>query len=170
MADLTPDEYSLRMATPDDAVLVARHRAAMWRDMGRLQPDQFDAMVDATAPWIARLMAEGRYHGWLLAHAERPAVVVAGAGVVLREQLPFPVDGGRAIRSGEQGLVINVYTEPAYRRRGLAERVMRALLAWSETRGLASVILHASDDGRPLYERLGFAATNEMRWGGLPTR
>jgi GNAT superfamily N-acetyltransferase len=170
MADPTPDGFSLRVATPADAVLIARHRAAMWRDMGRLQADQFDPMVEATAPRLARLMTEGRYHGWLLAHADRPALVVAGAGVVLREQLPFPIDGGRAIRFGEQGLVINVYTEPAYRRRGLAERVMRALLAWCETRGLSSVVLHASDGGRPLYERLGFVGTNEMRWSGTPVR
>ena len=170
MPDPLPDEFTLRVATPEDALLVARHRACMWRDMGRLQPETFDAMVQATAPALARLMREGRYHGWLLAYADRPHVVVAGAGVVLREQLPFPVDGGRGVRFGEQGLVINVYTEPAHRRRGLAERVMRALLAWAETRGLSSVILHASDDGRPLYERLGFVGTNEMRWAGPPVR
>ncbi|MGZ8471319.1 MAG: GNAT family N-acetyltransferase [Gemmatirosa sp.] len=170
MADPTPDEFMLRVARPADAELVARQRAAMWRDMGRLQADQFDPMVDATAPALARLMTEGRYHGWLLASTDRPARVVAGAGVVLREQLPFPVDGGRAIRFGEQGLVINVYTEPAYRRRGLAERLMRALLAWCETRGLASVVLHASEGGRPLYERLGFVGTNEMRWSGPSAR
>lgn len=170
MHDLLSEEFALRVATPDDATLIARHRAAMWRDMGRLQPDQFDAMVDATAPRLAALMREGRYHGWLLAYADRPGVVVSGVGVVLREQLPFPVDGGRAIRFGEQGLVINVYTEPAYRGRGLAERLMRALLAWCETRGLASVVLHAAEAARPLYERLGFVGTNEMRWSGTPAR
>jgi hypothetical protein len=29
--------------------------------------------------------------------------------------------------------------------------------------GLAVITLHASDAGRPLYERLGFAPTNELR-------
>jgi GNAT superfamily N-acetyltransferase len=160
------DDLALRAATADDAPTLARHRAAMWRDMERLQPEAFDAMVDATAPVLARLMAEGRYHAWLLAPVGQPHDVVAGAGVQLREQLPFPVDGGRGVRAGEQGLVLNVYTEPAWRRRGAAERLMRAVLAWSEARGLASVVLHASDEGRALYERLGFVGTNEMRWSG----
>jgi hypothetical protein len=44
------------------------------------------------------------------------------------------------------------------------------VLAWSEARGLASLILHASDEGRSLYERLGFVGTNEMRWSGTPVR
>jgi len=28
------------------------------------------------------------------------------------------------------------------------------------------VVLHASDDGRPLYDKLGFTPTNEMRYDG----
>jgi GNAT superfamily N-acetyltransferase len=127
-------------------------------------------MVEATAPVLARMMGEGRYHAWVLTPEGRPDEVVAGAGVQLREQLPFPIDEGRGVRGGEQGLVLNVYTEPAWRRQGAGERLMRAVLAWSEARGLASLILHASDEGRPLYERLGFVGTNEMRWSGTPVR
>ncbi len=109
-------------------------------------------MVEATTPVLARMMAEGRYHAWVLTPEGRPDDVVAGAGVQ------------------EQGLVLNVYTEPAWRRQGAGERLMRAVLEWSAARGLASLILHASDEGRPLYERLGFVGTNEMRWSGMPVR
>jgi GNAT superfamily N-acetyltransferase len=59
--------------------------------------------------------------------------------------------------------VLNVYTEPTHRRRGLARRVMRVIIDWCHAEGLASIQLHASDDGRPLYASLGFLATNEMR-------
>jgi len=59
--------------------------------------------------------------------------------------------------------VLNVYTEPAFRNRGLARRLMHAVIDWCRAQGLASVQLHASDAGRPLYESLGFGATNEMR-------
>jgi hypothetical protein len=31
---------------------------------------------------------------------------------------------------------------------------------------VARLVLHASDDGRALYESLGFVATNEMRYAG----
>jgi GNAT superfamily N-acetyltransferase len=58
---------------------------------------------------------------------------------------------------------VNVYTEPAYRRQGLARELMKKVMEWCAREGVETVILHASEEGRPLYERLGFEATNEMR-------
>ena len=43
--------------------------------------------------------------------------------------------------------------------------LMRTLIDWCRAEGFNSVNLHASVDGRPLYEQLGFEATNEMRLG-----
>jgi hypothetical protein len=40
---------------------------------------------------------------------------------------------------------------------------MLTILAWLKQRGLRTVNLHASAEGRRLYEKLGFEATNEMR-------
>jgi ribosomal protein S18 acetylase RimI-like enzyme len=62
-----------------------------------------------------------------------------------------------------RGNILNVYTEPEYRRQGIARSLMDAALDWCRANGIASVILHASPDGRSLYESLGFQATNEMR-------
>ena len=41
---------------------------------------------------------------------------------------------------------------------------MRELLSWCRANGVESVVLHASPEGRPLYEQLGFTPTNEMRY------
>ena len=64
--------------------------------------------------------------------------------------------------AGMQALIVNVYTDPAWRRQGLAELIMRTILAWCQETGMVSVALHASSQGRALYERLGFEASNEM--------
>ena len=50
--------------------------------------------------------------------------------------------------------------------RGLAETLMRRVIAWAGEAGVHTLVLHASEAGRPLYERLGFASTNEMRFTG----
>jgi predicted GNAT family acetyltransferase len=60
-------------------------------------------------------------------------------------------------------MIVNVYTEPDHRRRGLARRLMVTMLDWLRQEGYGTVSLHASDYGRALYESLGFRATNEMR-------
>jgi GNAT superfamily N-acetyltransferase len=67
---------------------------------------------------------------------------------------------------GPQALILNVFTARSWRRRGVAEALMRELLAWCRDNGVESVVLHASNEGRPLYEKLGFTATNEMQLGG----
>ena len=37
------------------------------------------------------------------------------------------------------------------------------MLDWCRDLGVTRITLHASDEGRPLYEAFGFASTNEMR-------
>ena len=60
-------------------------------------------------------------------------------------------------------MILNLYTEPEFRRRGIARQIMLTILSWVKDHGLRAVNLHASAAGRPLYEKLGFEATNEMR-------
>ena len=59
--------------------------------------------------------------------------------------------------------ILNVYTEREYRRQGIARRVMETMIAWCRQAGFQSVSLHTSEDGRPLYESLGFKPTEEMK-------
>lgn len=54
------------------------------------------------------------------------------------------------------GTIYNVYTYPEFRRKGYATQVLRALLEQTESLGLATVDLLATDEGKPLYEKLGF--------------
>lgn len=56
-----------------------------------------------------------------------------------------------------------MYTEPGARRRGVAKMLMNAMIGWCRAEGFRSVWLHASDAGRPIYQSLGFEATNEMK-------
>jgi GNAT superfamily N-acetyltransferase len=67
---------------------------------------------------------------------------------------------------GREGLVLNVYVERAWRRRGVARRLMQEIFAWASEAGIVRIVLHASADGRALYEALGFVDTNEMRYTG----
>lgn len=167
MSDATPG-YTIRTATPADAAVIAAHRVAMFRDMGRLdgaESEAADALAGAVTGYLAGALASGEYAGWLAFDAG--GQVVAGAGVQLRPVVPSPGPGGRVL-TAPQAYLLNVYTAPAWRRRGVAEALVRRALAWAEARGCSSVALHASDAGRALYERLGFRPTNEMRFHGAP--
>lgn len=146
----------LREATPADLAVIMRHRRRMFEDMGHRDPTALDAMERVSEPVIRRGLETGLYRGWLARAPGRE--VVAGGGVLLVE---FPCQPGDP--SPRRAWILNVYTEPPYRRRGLARRLMEVAIAWCREQGLGSVYLHASEEGRPLYEALDFAPTNEMR-------
>src|SRR3989442_7641920 len=103
--------------------IIARHRAQMFRDMGELEDAQYPLLVEATRRLVTRMIQAGEYVAWLAAPAGR-AEVVAGAGVQLRTLLPRPIAGRGPIREGPEAIVLNVYTEPAWRRKGAARALI----------------------------------------------
>src|SRR5690242_20657892 len=112
------------------------------------------------------MLAHGEYVGWLAMPRDDDAVI-GGAGVQRRLVRPHPqplADGRVAVALGRHAIVVNVYTEPAWRRQGVGEALMRHVLDWAAAERLDRLVLHASDQGRRLYQRLGFVPTNEMRF------
>jgi GNAT superfamily N-acetyltransferase len=51
---------------------------------------------------------------------------------------------------------MSVYTKPGYRRRGISRALLGLAIEEGRKRGLRRLVLHPTDDGRPLYESLGF--------------
>jgi GNAT superfamily N-acetyltransferase len=111
---------------------------------------------------LESLLTDGGYMGWLAVDAR--GSVIAGAGVHIKPQLPRMLHDHSRIETASVPLVVNVYTEPAHRRQGISRALMRAVTEWARDQHYDRVVLHASNDGRPLYESLGFQASNEMIW------
>jgi len=144
------------MATLADAGTVTAHRRCMFSDMGHADEAALNGMCAAFHPWLLRKMETGEYLAWLAAGPD--GEVVAGAGLWLMDWPPHMIGG-----SARRGNVLNVYTKPEFRRQGLARRLMETVLDWCRANAIPLVILHASEDGRELYWRMGFAPSNEMR-------
>lgn len=158
--------FAIRRATAADAPVLARHRAEMFRDMGELPDDLYGTLVEASTAYFARAVPDGSYVAWVAQAGDGRVEIVGGAGLQLRVLLPRPDPTGTRLVRGPQGLIMNVFTERSWRRRGVAEVLMREVLEWCRANGVESVVLHASESGRPLYEKLGFTPTNEMRYKG----
>jgi GNAT superfamily N-acetyltransferase len=158
--------WALRRATLDDAAIVARHRADMFIEMHPPSAAIAGRIHEATERFVRTALTRGEYVGWLAHASGSPATVVAGAGLHRRPMLPRPSDDGTEVIEGIEGLVLNVFVDADWRRQGIAEALMHAILAWAPEQGIRRLVLHASDAGRPLYERMGFIPTSEMRWPG----
>ena len=161
--------FEIREATATDIPVLARHRAAMFRDMGQLALDSEALLAAETADYLRNALPRGEYLGWVAESSAPSGEIIGGVGVQLRPILPRPGSSGDGLELGPEAIVLNMYVEPAWRRRGIGEALMRSLLAALAERKLRQIVLHASDDGRRLYERLGFVPTNEMRLRTPPT-
>ena len=158
--------FTIRRATPKDAAVLAHHRVAMFRDMGKLDPRLEPKLRARCERALAKVVASGEYLAWVICDAKDRKKIVGGGGVQIRYMLPRSDVDGKKLLLGPEGIVLNVYVEPEYRRRGLARMLMAEILKWSKKSKIVRLVLHASDEGRPLYESIGFAPTNEMRYTG----
>jgi|SRR3954470_24093324 GNAT superfamily N-acetyltransferase len=151
-----PNGFTIRRASADDLETLVAHRRDMFRDMGYADDGTMDAMSARFRVWLLEHMNAGDYHAWLACAPD--GSIAAGAGLWLMDWPPHMVGQG-----ARRGNILNVYTVAAFRRRGLARELMTVILGWCGENNVDTIILHASPEGRSLYEAMGFAATNEMR-------
>jgi GNAT superfamily N-acetyltransferase len=128
----------------------------MWWDMGRHDEAALQLMERAAMEYFATAVMDGSYRGFLATEAD--GNVLGGAGIVIS---PWPGTLGQ--RKPQRAMILNMYVEREYRRRGIACALLQTVIAWCRENGFVDVALHASEEGRPLYEQLGFKPTNEMR-------
>ncbi|MEA2689554.1 MAG: hypothetical protein QOD51_2161, partial [Candidatus Eremiobacteraeota bacterium] len=146
-----PQYLPPRLATAADLDTIVHHRVRMFAAMGFASDDGFAALARASRTWFAAALAAGRYMGWLIARADALDAIAAGAGMLLHDWPPGIRDSGTT-----RAYILNVYTEPEHRGHGLATLATRAAIDEAARREIRVVALHTSEEGRTIYERLGF--------------
>src|SRR6185437_2080992 len=146
--------FETRVATEADAELISEQRRRMFVDSAQASEARLQEVADKFVPWVRERLIDGRYVGWL---TEENGRVVAGAGLLFMDFPPHWMDP-EPVRA----YLLNVYVDPAFRGRGLAKELLKIAMNDAKRRGIKVMSLHASEFGRPLYERNGFKSTNEM--------
>ncbi len=149
-------DVRLRPGTLHDVDIIVRQRVAMLRDMHYVTSAELDNIERVSCEYFTAALADGTYNAVL---AEAPDGQVIGGGGVVVVKWPGTPHSPRATRAW----ILNMYVEPAWRRRGIAAAILQGLLDWCRRQGFVTVSLHASDEGRALYEKFGFQPTTEMR-------
>ncbi|MGA8151331.1 MAG: GNAT family N-acetyltransferase [Terriglobales bacterium] len=145
----------IREATTDDVPEILRQRRCMYLDMGYEDSPALGSMLSTCEPYLFQALANGSFRGWLASTGER---FVGGGAIVISPWPSHPCD-----LECRRATILNVYVYPEFRRQGIARRLMRLMIDWCAVQKFAAVYLHASKDGRHLYQSLGFEPTNEMK-------
>jgi GNAT superfamily N-acetyltransferase len=145
-----PAALSVRRARRDDLPVVVDLRLAFDRELlgGDLPPDRVGPHRSQVADYLAGHVESDVYRLFV---AEAEGRIVGMGGLVVVDRPPHP----RSRRSGE-GFIVNVYTLPRWRGLGVGRAIMDALVAEGRRLRLRRVYLRTSDEGRRLYESMGF--------------
>ena len=144
---------NIRLATAADLSTLLALRLALYEELGAGMSDADKAALQAAdrSYYSAQLAAsEGQSscRNWL---AEREGQVLGLASLSLFVRPPYLGN-----LSGREAYLMNMYTVPACRGLGLARALLEAALHDAGQWGCKKVWLHASEAGRPLYQKLGF--------------
>ena len=145
--------YTTRPSTPDDIGVLVRHRELMFREMG-WQCDYAEMAVHH-GRWLDDVLPAGSYCGWVVT-PEADETIVSSGGVLVVPWTPGP-----HAMDPRLAWIVNVYTEPAHRKRGLARRLMNEMHDWCLAHGIQRTALNASSAGQPTYESMGYTLADE---------
>ena len=143
-------ELMLKRAAAGDAELLAEMRMEMRREretaLCRLPDEEF---YRHNLEFFRTHLADGSFISYIAWDGDRAA---ACSGLSLQVHPPTYENP-----TGKHGYITNMYTRPAWRRRGIAKLLVDKLVETAVREGCAQLFLNASPMGRPLYLRYGFA-------------
>ena len=149
-------KFNIQYATLRDSELLVKHRLSMWRDILPETAEPVAGTEERTLEWIREKLSSGELVGFI---AKTEEGQVAGSGCIwIREQAPLPMS-----QFLEVPYLMSLYTEREFRRRGVARLIVKASIAWCRAHDYDRVNLDASEEGKSLYETLGFKPGYGMR-------
>ena len=114
---------------------------------GRTVPEDVD-LKEALMAFYKRNMAAGTYVSWLAFDGEK---IVGTSGMSFAEKPPY-----FTCPSGKLGILSSMYTDPDYRRMGIASELLTRVVQEAKDYGCGTIYITASDMGVKLYEAHGF--------------
>ncbi|MFW9923440.1 MAG: GNAT family N-acetyltransferase [Candidatus Thorarchaeota archaeon] len=104
--------------------------------------------------YFSKTMPQDEFIAWLAIHEDE---IIATSGLSF-----YTVAPSFANISGRIGYILNMYTKPNWRRKGIGKTLFEKMLFEAKQKGISKLSLHATSDGRPLYEIFGFTTDEGM--------
>jgi len=140
LADITFRKLSAR----ELAQFISLRIAQLREEGAREELDLVPALTD----YYHRHMADGTFVSWLALDGER---IIGTSGMSFVEKPPY-----FSCPTGRIGLLSSMYTDPDYRRRGIAKELLGRVVEEAREYGCGAVQITASDAGVLLYTDFGF--------------
>ncbi len=144
-----PMELNFKKAALEDLEMLTKTRGRVLRAANQLEDSQDMSEVEAQSrAYYRKALVDGSHTAYLVLNGE---TLIGTGGISYYTVMPTFHNP-----SGKKAYVMNMYTEPGSRRKGIAAKILDLLVRDAKERGIHSISLEATAAGRPLYEAYGF--------------
>lgn len=150
--EMEPDisQVIIRQVEEADIDGMTAHRLNYLAELQGERTEEYKAILRRElAAFIRQSMREGSFYAVL---AELKGEMVAFGGMVIKK---IPGDFNKA--SYLEGDILNMYTLPKFRKKGISSLILNALIRKAKELGLSKLALHTSKDGEHMYRKFGFS-------------
>ena len=152
--------YKIRLATLDDVDALISLRLVFLKEVGSLSGGvDCSELGEAIRHYLVRKMPAGEFLAWV---AENEGGIVGTSGLTLFERPP-----NGANMAGLEAYLSNMYTVPGWRGKGVGTALVKAIIDHVKGTRARRIWLHATEQGRPVYEKAGFVVSEtdmELVW------
>lgn len=147
-----------KKATLNDLKFLVETRIVVLQAANKLD-DSIDLTIikENSYNYYKKALADGSHIAYLVFNND---IFVSAGGVSFFKVMPTYHNP-----TGYKAYIMNMYTDPNYRRQGIAFKVLDLLITASKLKGNSTISLEATDMGFALYKKYGFAESkNEMEY------
>ena len=138
-----------KKATIQDTDLLTKTRIEVLRAANQLSNEtDMTEVFKQSYDYYAEALTDGSHTAYLVFDEDK---FVGAGGISYYKVMPTYHNP-----SGKKAYIMNMYTAPDYRRKGIAYKTLDLLIADSKSKEIHAITLEATDMGRPLYEKYGF--------------
>lgn len=142
-----------KKATIEDINLLTKSRIEVLKAANRLADDVDMEEVEARSwDYYEKALSDRTHTAYLVFDSNR---FIGAGGISYYRVMPTYHNP-----SGNKAYIMNMYTNPDYRRMGIAMKTLELLVAEAKEKGIKAISLEATDMGRSLYEKFGFVKMN----------
>lgn len=143
-----------KRATIEDIDILTETRIEVLREANKLSGDIDMSEVEKQSyDYYKKALCDGTHIAYLIFDGNH---FVGAGGVSFFQIMPTYHNP-----SGKKAYIMNVYTHPDYRRKGIAYQTLDKLVCDAKRKGITSISLEATAMGRPLYVKYGFVKMDD---------
>ena len=147
------NNFDFIKASIEDIDQIISLRLALLKELGEIKSSQDEALiVTSTRDYLEKALSNNEFISYI---AVSNGEFVSISGMVIFKRPPYLEN-----LKGIEAYIMNMYTVPEYRGTGLGKKLLENCIEESKKNGVKRIWLHASEDGKPLYKKMGFTIKN----------